>query len=134
MSKVHGKFTVIKVNDQDISQYCNSSEFNRSADDEDTTGYGADAHEYDGGLLDGTLTLGGHYDSTVGTSPKAVLEPLLGTKTTYIRQPEGAGTGKPQETGSALVKSYVESNPVAGFITWSAELKLSGDVDTTPQV
>lgn len=133
MSFVHGKNTVIDVDSNDISAFVNSSEWNRVADDHDTTGYGADSHAYEGGLLNATLTMSGTYESGV-TGPKAVIEPLLATKVPFIRQPEGAGSGLPQETGTALVKSYVETNPVAGMITWSAELKVSGDVDTTPQV
>ena len=132
MTFVHGKKTVIQVNSSDISAFTNSSEWNRVSDDHDTTGYGADSHAYEGGLLNATLTMSGTYESGV-TGPKAVLEPLLATKTTFIRQPEGTGSTLPQETGSALVKSYVETNPVAGMITWSAELKVSGDVDTTAQ-
>jgi hypothetical protein len=132
MAKKHGKDTVIKLNSVDLSAFCNTSEFTRTADSHDTTTYGADAHGYDGGLTDAKATIGGMYDDSA-TGPRATIEPLIGTKVPYIRQPEGAGSGLAQDSCTVLVVSYVESSPVADMVTWSAELQVSGDVDSTDQ-
>ncbi|HEY9416821.1 MAG TPA: hypothetical protein VIQ30_18855 [Pseudonocardia sp.] len=134
MAKVHGKNTVVKVDAVDLSGYVDSSELPRTADSHDTTTYGNDAHRYDGGLLDGTFTMSGTYDNTAATGPKAVLEPLLGTVVPIIRQPDGTGTGKAQNSFDGLMTKYTETNPVADMVKWSCEFQIDGDVDNTAQV
>jgi hypothetical protein len=135
MTRVHSKNTVIIIDGNDISVHCNTSEFSRTVDSHDVTTYGASNHVYDGGLGDGTASIGGFYDNTVSTGPRAVLEPIIEGKTVvpYVRRVEGTGTGKPQDAVNVLVTSYVESSPVADFVTWTAELQLSGDVVPTTQ-
>ncbi len=133
MGTQHGRFTVIKVGAVDISQHCNTSELNRTADTHDRTGYGAAAHRKNAGLLDGTFTMGGTYDNTAVTGPRAVLEPLLGTTVSITRQGEGTGAGKPQDLFDAVMNSFVETNPVADNVTWSAEFEIDGDVNSAPQ-
>lgn len=133
MAKVHGKNTVIKVDDNDLSTYTDSSELPRSADSHDVTGYGEDSHRKAGGLLDGTFTMSGTYDNTATTGPQAVLEPLLGTVVPIIRQPNGTGSGKAQQSFDGLMTKYTETNPVADMVKWSCEFEIDGDVDTTAQ-
>lgn len=133
MSRSHGKKTVLKVAASDISNYTNASELTRTSDSHDVTTYGNDAHRKDGGLLDGGFKASGFYDNTAVSGPSALLRPLLGTITAIIRQTEGTGTTKPQDSFDALLTSYVESNPVADMVTWSAEWEIDGDVDITPQ-
>lgn len=133
MSKVHGRHTVITIDGDDISIYCNTSDLGRKADKHDVTGYGADAHEYGGGLLDGNASIGGVYDSAAG-GPHTVIRPLVGTVVPLVRKTEGTGTGKPTETVNALVEEYTETNPVADMVKWSAKLQLSGSIVDTVQV
>lgn len=133
MAKQHGKSTVIKVGASDISTWCNASELERSADTHDTTTYGNDSHRKDGGLGDGKFVFSGIYDNTAVIGPRHVLEPLLGTKPVITRQPEGAGTGKPQDVFTIVLMKYVESNPVADMVTFSAEGEIDGDVNSAPQ-
>jgi hypothetical protein len=130
MAFVHGKNTVVKLNGVDLSQYTNTSEVNPDADEHDVTGYGAAGHAYQGGLLNGKITMGGTYASG-GTGPRSVIMPLVGTNVAFIRQPEGAGAGKPQDAATVHVKSYVETNPVADMIKWSCELTVSGVITST---
>jgi hypothetical protein len=132
MASTHGKDTVLIIGGVDISAYCTKSEFSRTADEHEQTGYGKQSHVVRGGLKGGSLTFEGWYDTTAGTGPRAVLRPLLGTVTTYDRRPEGTGTGRPKDTGAMHLKKYVETNPVADIVTWSAEGTLSDDV--TPSV
>jgi hypothetical protein len=133
MAFVHGKKTVIKLNAVDISAFCNTSTFTRSADSHDVTTFGQDNHVYLGGLGDGTSSIGGIYDNGA-TGPRDVIEPLIGTVVTLVRQPEGAGSGLPQDSVQVLVQNFVETSPVADMVTWTAELQLSGAVDSTNQV
>jgi len=127
MGKVHGKGTYVSLGGEDISQYCNSNTPNRSADEHDTTTYGQDSHVFTGGLKSGTNTIGGFYDDGVD-GPEAVIEPMLSTVVTLIWRPAGTGTGKPEKTVQALVKSFNTSMPVADMVTFTIELTFSGSV------
>ena len=133
MAFIHGKNTFISVDGNDLSAYTNQSELNLTADSHDVTTYGKDSHVYQAGLKDGTASISGIYDDTASTGPRAVLEPLVGAAAvTLIRQPEGTGPA-PQDSVSVIVTKYTETNPVADMVTWSADLQLAGDVDSTAQ-
>lgn len=132
MALIHGKNTIFKIATVDISAYCNTSEVTNGADEHDVTGYGASGHGYQGGLINAKVTVGGTYASGT-TGPRGVINPLVGTNTTFVRQSEGVGTGKPQDTGTVHVKSYVETNPVADMIKWAAELTVSGVINSAVQ-
>lgn len=137
MAKKHGKTTVVTLNAVNLSAHTNNTEFAHTGDSHDITTYKANdtdtAHEYSGGLTDGTVTISGVYD-TVATGPKTVIDPLIGTVVTFIYQIEGLGTGKPTQTMQVLVTSYSETSPVADMITWSADLQISGMITKTTQV
>lgn len=140
MAKAHGKNTVIRlvtattpVSGTDVSRHCNTSEFNPTADVHDNTAYGADGHEKQGGLTDGTFTMGGHFDTSMTTGMRAVLNGNVGDTITVTRRPEGTGSGKVQDVFSGVLSSYTESAPVADLVTWAAEVEISGTVDSTPQ-
>lgn len=133
MAHQHGSKTVVKVGANDLSAYVNASELTKAADTHDTTTYGNTAHRYDGGLRDNKFTMSGVYDTTASTGPRAVLDPLVGMSEAIIRQIEGAGAGKPQDSFDAILNSYVESAPVADMVTWSSEWTVDGEVDTTAQ-
>jgi hypothetical protein len=132
MAFVHGKNTFISLNGSDLSPFTNTSTFGRGADSHDVTTYGKNDHVFEGGLGLNTASMGGIYDNSA-TGPRDVIEPLVGTVVTLIRRPEGTGTGKPQDSVSALVTSYVETNPVADMVTWSCELQPSDAVTSTNQ-
>src|SRR5690606_7946939 len=127
MAAVHGKNTFISVEGNDLSEYCNNIQMPREADSHDVTTFGNSAHRYVGGLVDGTLTLQGIYDSSAG-GPQDVLEPLLGTTCTIVYCPAGDGSGQVEKTFEAVLTSYEETVPVADMITWSAEFQIDGDV------
>ena len=132
MAFVHGKNTYVSVNGHDISTYCNTSAFTRGGDSHDVTTYGKDDHVFAGGLKNNTMTLGGIYDAVSG-GPGGVFRPIVMTVVAVVRRTEGTGSGKPNEAFNALVTSYVETNPVADMISWSAELQVSDAVTLTTQ-
>lgn len=135
MATAHGRNTVVKVNAKDISPYCKTSTLELTAEVHDTTGYGASAHTKAAGLVDGSFTVSGTYDNTASVGPRNALLPLLGQTALVpvIRQLEGAGTGKPQDSFSAVLKKYTETNPVDDMVTWSADFEISGVNTTTVQ-
>lgn len=133
MAFQHGKDTVILTNGTDLSTFTDTSEFERGADEHDVTTYGKDDHVVSGGLGTGSFTMGGTYDNAASGSPRAVLEPLIGTTVTIIRRPEGTGAGRPQQSFAGLLKSYKETAPVADMIKWAAEFTKSDAVTRTTQ-
>jgi hypothetical protein len=135
MARKHGKDTVVKVNSVDLSQYTSESELSKTTDTHDTTHYGDDAHEFDPGLNNGTFTMGGTYDSTAATGPRAALNIVYGLNAAVpiVRWPEGMGMGLAADTFSAILTNYTESNPVADMIKWKADFQITGNVTITAQ-
>lgn len=128
----HGRNVYVSLSTSDLSAFCNTSNYEKSADSHDVTTYGNNSHVFAGGLLTGTGTIGGFYDSAT-TGPRNIIEPLIGKLAVYVDRPIGSGTGKTQRTVSALVMKYTESRPVADMITWSLDLQFSGDVTVIAQ-
>lgn len=133
MAFKHGKDTVVTLGGSDLSAFTNNTDFPRSADTHDVTTYGKESHVFAGGLKNGTVTIAGIYDDSA-TGPGDVVEPLLGTKVTFVFQPEGLGSGKPTRTVDVVVSSYQETAPVADMVTWTCEMQMSDDVVTTSQI
>ena len=132
MAFVHGRNTVILLDANDLSAFCNESEFGQEADSHDVTTYGKNSKVYQGGLKDASFSMGGTYDNGA-SGPKAIIEPLIGTVVPLVRRPEGTGVGLPEETVDVLVTGYTETNPVADMITWSAECQCSDDITSADQ-
>lgn len=131
--KVHGKHTVVSLDGVDLTDYSNNSTLEITADSHDTTTYGKNSHVFSGGLLNGTATISGFYDSTAVTGPKAAIQPLVGTVVELIHQPEGEGLGLPQDRVDVLVTKYTQTHPVADYVTWTVDLQFSDDVDSSVQ-
>ena len=132
MARVHSKHTVVIIDSNDISQYCNESTCEQSAGTEDNTLYGKNAEVHDPTLLTGAFSCGGKYDSATG-GPRDVLKPLVGTKVNVKYRPEGTGAGLPQDSFDVVVTKYTETAPVAGYRTWSLETEPSDAWDSTDQ-
>lgn len=133
MPKIHGKNTVVTLDGDDLTVHSNNSQLEFTSDSHDVTTYGKDAHVFSGGLLNGSATISGFYDSTASTGPRAVIQPLVGTVVPFVHQPEGAGAGLPQDAVDVLVTKYTQTHPVADMVTWAVDLQFSDDVDSTAQ-
>lgn len=133
MATAKGKNLVVIIDGVDISQYCDSNEHHKKPDISDITTYGKTSHVKEGTLLDGNGSIGGLYDTSTSSGPRAVLNPLVGQTVTYIRRPEGTGAGKPQDLVNVVVGEYVETAPVAGHVRWTCALEYSDDINSTPQ-
>lgn len=133
MTFVHGKDTYVSLSSSDLSTYTTTSSLERSADKHDVTTYGKTWHVFKGGLLTGTASLSGIYDSSTSAGPRAVIEPLIGTNCTFVRRPEGTGSGLPQQSCSVVVEKYTETNPVADMVTWAVDLQISDTVTRSTQ-
>jgi hypothetical protein len=133
MAKIHGKVTFVSIDADDLSTYGTEVAFNQTADSHDVTTFGKNAHVKQGGLLDGTASINGIYDSTASTGPRAVLTPLIGTVVELNYRPEGTGSSLPEDTVNVLVTAYNQTSPVADMVTWTVDLELSDVVDHTAQ-
>lgn len=133
MARKHSKLTVVIVDGVDISRHCQDSNRERSSGTEDNTPYGVDDIVKDPTLRTGVFGCGGKYDDDDDDGPRAVLDPLVGTKVNIKYRPEGSGTGLPQDSFDAVITKYVETAPFAGYRTWALETEPSGEWDTTAQ-
>ena len=133
MASQHGKATVVTVATKDISAYTKNSAFERSAKTHDTTGYGVDDELYAGGLRSGKFTCSGWYDTTAVTGTRGALLGKEGTALAIVRKVEGTGTGRPQDTFTAVLEKYTETDPHDDIVTWAAEFQISGPVVTINQ-
>ena len=125
MAFIHGKGSVITIDDADLSAFTNNVVFNRTSDTHDVTTYGKNAHVFKSGLKNGTITISGVYDDGVA-GPEAILSPLIGGDAVeVVWSPEGTGVGKPIRTVDVLVQTYDETSPVADMISWSATLQMT---------
>lgn len=132
MARKHSKYTVILIDDNDVSTFCTDSNCEQSSGTEDNTTYGKDAQVFDPTLLTGAFGCSGKYDDGV-TGPRAVLKPLVGTSVTVKYRPEGTGSGLPQDSFTAVITKYNETAPVAGYRMWSLETQPSDEWDSTDQ-
>lgn len=134
MAFVHGRNTVVKLNNVDLSAFTNSTSFGDETDTHDTTTYGRDRKTYAGGLGDGTITIGGTHDNGV-SGPRATIKPLkaAGAAVPFVFRPDGTGSGKQQSTVNVIISSYNESAPVADMIAWTCEMQMTGALDETNQ-
>lgn len=127
-----GADAVFLLNAATLTDFIDTVTITESADKLDITTFGNDGHRKRGGLTDGTITIGGVYDTTTN-GPHDVIKPLLGTVVTFAWRPEGTGAGLPTTTGSVLVQNYVESSPVADIVRWTAMLEIDGNVTDANQ-
>lgn len=128
MATSHGRFTAVSLGGNALTIYSTTSQREKNADSHDVTVYGKNSHVFSGGLKGGVGSISGLYDTSSTASPRAVIDPMVGTVVTYLRYPEGIGSGKPLDTVQALVLKYVETNPVADMVTWSCDLQFSDDL------
>ena len=129
----HGRLTVLKVNALDISLATKTSTFSGSADVHDTSGYGLTNRTKVGGLIDGKFTASGSYDVGTVTGTAIVLEGKEGVTQPIIRQIQGTGTTKPQESFSGVLAKFDVSDPVDDIVTWAAEWEVTGVVNRAAQ-
>lgn len=127
-----GADAVLLLNAADITDFVDTVTFTESHDSLDVTTYGNDGHRKRGGLSDGSIALGGVYDTTA-SGPHDVVKPLLGTIVAFVWRAEGTGAGKPTTTCNVLVQNYVESSPVADIIRWTLALEIDGNVTDANQ-
>lgn len=133
MTTSHGKYTQITVATQNVSPFTKNSSLEKAAKTHDVTGYGVDDELYSGGLRGHKFSMSGVYDNTVSTGPRNVLNGAVGNALAIVRKVEGTGAGKPQDSFTAILEKYVETNPHDDMVTWSADFQVTGPVTSIVQ-
>jgi hypothetical protein len=115
MAKIVLTNAVVKINGTDFSTNVNQVELALTADEIDTTSFGATGwRTVTGGLKSGSVTLSLHNDYASGAID-SVLYGLFNTSATFVVLPNGtaAGTSNPGYTFQALVNNI---QPVSGAV------------------
>jgi hypothetical protein len=136
---LHGHKSYFAVDDsagtlRNISACVTSVTFEQDNDTHDSTCFGAEGHTFVVGLTNGKITVVGLWDKSALVGSDTVfngLAGLEGTTTSVEYGPEGNTTGQKKKTCETVLESYVESDPVADLVTFTATLQISGSVTTT---
>lgn len=124
----HGKNAEFTLATKALGAFITSLDTSFDTDQADTTTFGATWKTSIAGVPGGSIEVSGNYDPTATTGPGAVLFPFLvsGAPQTALVYPGGTASGQALYTitTGAIVKSYSESSPVGGVVTWSASLDI----------
>lgn len=128
MAFAHGRSAYFKIGSTDISAFMDNIDFPHSSDVHETTTYGKSWKTKAGGLQEGSVGIGGLYDSTAVSGIESIMPPLVGTVATFEYGPEGNASGKVKYSGSILVENYNHSTPVGDYIRWTSSLQTTDTV------
>lgn len=134
MPPVHGSKAYFAIEDsggvsRDLSAFLDESGINRSADTADVSTGGATSKKYIAGLKDGTIPIGGPWDSITD----GYLDGILGVEREFIWRPQGTGTGNVEYTGQAILNSYEPGSSMDDAARMSGEFQITGDVTRSIQ-
>lgn len=124
---VHAKNAYIAIgtagSETDISGKGNDGSLSFKVDAVDVTVFGLGAKAYIAGLKDGTVKLGGLWDST----SDGLLAPLLGADgTSIIVGPAGNTAGMVKYSALGFLTSYNPGVKVGDAVTWDGDFQMSG--------
>jgi len=120
----------IEIESTDFSTSIAAVTLEISADEQETTSFGADYRTRIAGLKDASLTLDFHQDFGA-SSVDATLFPLMGSAVTFSITPTSEATSatNPAYSGTAIVTSYSPfANSVGDLATLSVTWPVSGPV------
>jgi hypothetical protein len=130
MAFVHGKsahFEIADVGDvsRDISAYCNSVDFPRTADTAEVSCFGAVAKAYLAGLKDGTITIEGEWDAVVD----GYLDGIVGVDAqAFIYGPAGSTAGLVKYSGACICTAYNPPADLTRAVSFTATFQITGVV------
>lgn len=120
----------INIDDNDFSTSIAAVTLEISADEQETTSFGADYRTRIAGLKDASLTLDFHQDFGAA-SVDATLFPLMGSAVTFSVTPTSGSVSatNPSYSGTAIVTAYSPfANSVGDLATLSVTWPVSGAV------
>lgn len=120
----------IEIDDEDFSTSIAAVTLEISADEQETTSFGADYRTRIAGLKDASLTLDFHQDFGAA-SVDATLFPLMGSAVAFTITPtsDSVSATNPSYSGTAIVTAYSPfANSVGDLATLSVTWPVSGPV------
>lgn len=137
MAFVAGHNTVISYDNAagtpvDISAYANSiSGLSLLTDMLDTTAFGDASKTSIPGLKGGgSISISGDFESTLNTQLAAIYALTTQASQTLKVSPAGTGSGTPYIQVETYLESYDVSSATADKVTFSATLRMTGDIST----
>lgn len=130
MAFSHGKNAHFTIDDsggipRDISAYCNSIDFPRTADTAETSTFGNTSKTYVVGLVDATISIEGAIDPT----GDGYLAGILGTAAgDFVYGPNGSTAGYIKYSGTCICTAYSVGSPIGDKVGFTASFQVSGDV------
>lgn len=135
MAQGHGKDSDVRIADsggtsRNLTSFTNQIDTSWDAAANESTTMGNSAVRRVRGLADNSFTLGGVFDNNGTASPDAWLKGLqeYGSAVAFVIFPNGSASGRPYDSGSALLTSYSKSMPVDNVVTWQASFACDGSV------
>jgi hypothetical protein len=128
----HGKSVNVFINEFDFSTYFNDVSSSSSVETAETSAFGTDAKSYISGLLDGTISLGGMFESTTSVGTDEFFNAQLGgvTNQVVIVTPQGHVNGRRAVAMQADNTSYEISGAIGDLVMASAEFQSNKGVDS----
>lgn len=130
MSKFVATDFAIEISGTDFSSSIAAATLEISADEQETTAFGADYRTRIAGLKDASITLDFHQDFGA-SSVDATLFPLLGSAVAFTISPtsDAVSATNPSYSGTAIVTSYSPfSSSVGDLATLSVTWPVSGAI------
>lgn len=135
MPFVHGRNAAFYLADSGATQrnltaFLDNVDVSWDQDASETTTLGSSGRSYVQGLYTGTISLAGKWDNAGTGTPDQWLSGLFGGTVTsaWVYAPNGSASGRPYETGSAVITNYTVTAPVDDVVTFSASLQATGTI------
>jgi len=127
----HGKGVAVFIDEYDFSTYFNDMTATASVDTAETSTFGTSAKTYITGHADGTISLGGYFESTASVGTDQYFASKLGgaTKQKVIVLPGGHSNGGRAVMIESDTTSYEVTSPIGDVVGASAEFQSSDGVE-----
>lgn len=133
MAFVHGRSSRLLLDDVALSGYLRGWEVANEVELADTTVEGDEGHRFTPGLINGSLSLDGVWDSTAaaGGQDETLDSARQASAASVITAaPDGLALGKRVLSADARESSYSVASPVADAVTLAASWQAEGITDT----
>lgn len=130
---VHGKNTLVMIDENDLSAYFNDVGWSADIDAAETTTFSSGgAKTYIAGLGDGKISASGIFDGTAVTGSDARLAAAFANtdNSVLLTSPQGSVLGAQCKLAAGLSTTYEVASKVSDVVETKAEFQANGGVDS----
>ena len=130
---VHGKNTLVMIDENDLSTYFNDVGWSADIDAAETTTFSSGgAKTYIAGLGDGKISASGIFDGTAVTGSDARLAAAFANtdNSVLLTSPQGSVLGAQCKLAAGLSTTYEVASKVSDVVETKAEFQANGGVDS----